>query len=119
MDKIALTGLEFFARHGVHEEETRLGARYVVDVEIELSLEGIPDRLEATVDYAAVYATTQQEVAASRCYLIETLGNRIADRLLREHAHAAAVTVRVHKPHAPLPGVFRDVYAEIRRRRAP
>jgi len=26
--------------------------------------------------------------------------------------------VRVHKPHAPLPGVVRDVYAEVRRERA-
>jgi len=26
--------------------------------------------------------------------------------------------VRVHKPHAPLPGLFEDVYVEVDRRRA-
>jgi dihydroneopterin aldolase len=116
-DKIVLSGLEFFGHHGVAAEEKKMGARYVVDVELELPLQGIPDRLDATVDYGAVFESVRSEVAAERCYLIEALGNRIADRIFREHPRLEAVTVRVHKPHAPLPGVFRDVYAQVQRRR--
>ena len=45
--------------------------------------------------------------------LIEVLTDRIARRLMRDQLLLSRVVVRVHKPFAPLPGVFRDVYAEL------
>lgn len=118
MDKIALTGLEFFGRHGVQAEETKLGARFVIDVEMFLSLEGITDRLEDTVDYSAVYELISQVVTANRYYLIEVLANHIAQQLLEKQPRIQRLVVRVHKPHAPLKGIFRDVYTEVTRERA-
>ena len=50
MDKIVLSGLEFYARHGVFDEENTLGARFVVDVELFLPLPET-DVLSETVDY--------------------------------------------------------------------
>lgn len=49
--------------------------------------------------------------------LIEVLADRIADRLLSDFSRLERVKVRVHKPFAPLPGIFRDVYAEIEKER--
>jgi len=118
MDKIVLAGLEFFGRHGVQAEESRLGARFVIDVEMFLALEGIADNLANTVDYAAVYDIINREVTDSRYYLIEVLANHIADRVLAQQPSIKRLVVRVHKPHAPLKGVFRDVYAEVMRERA-
>ena len=46
------------------------------------------------------------------------LAGNLARRLLREQPLLDAVTVRLHKPHAPLPGVLRDVYAELTLTRA-
>lgn len=115
MDKIVLAGLEFFGRHGVRDEENKLGARFVIDVEMFLSLEGIADRLADTVDYSAVYEIVSHEVTTSRYYLIEVLANRIADQLLEKQSRIDQLIVRVHKPHAPLKGVFRDVYTEVTR----
>ncbi len=117
MGKVALIGLEFHGRHGVFAEETRLGARFVVDVEMEFSFSNILDRVTETVDYSAVYASVQDEVAVRRYYLIEVLANTIAERLMHEQPRLERLNVRVHKPHAPLPGVFRDVYAEVSRER--
>jgi 7,8-dihydroneopterin aldolase/epimerase/oxygenase len=117
MGKVALIGLEFHGRHGVFAEETRLGARFVVDVEMEFVFANIPDRVTETVDYSAVYASVQDEVAVRRYYLIEVLANTIAERLMLEQPRLERLMVRVHKPHAPLPGVFRDVYAEVSRER--
>lgn len=113
MSRVVLEGLEFHARHGVFESEAALGARFVVDAELHWAFAGIPDDLAAAVNYAAVYASIREEVTGERCLLIEVLADRIARRLLREHGRLEAVTVRVHKPFAPLPGVFRDVYAEL------
>lgn len=117
MGKVALIGLEFHGRHGVFAEETRLGARFVVDVEMEFAFAQMHDRVTETVDYSAVYASVQDEVAVRRYYLIEVLANTIADRLMQEQPRLERLNVRVHKPHAPLPGVFRDVYAEVSRER--
>ncbi len=117
MSKVALVGLEFFGRHGVFAEEATLGARYLVDVELEFDFKDIPDTLESTVDYGKVFARVEQEVTQTRHKLIEHLADTLARALLLEHTRLGRVTVRVHKPQAPLPGIFRDVYAEVIRER--
>lgn len=113
MDKIVLFGLEFYGRHGVYDEETKLGARFVIDLELFLFLEKIADRLKETVDYNAVYETVKQEVTISRFHLIEALANCIAEKIFESQPKVKQLIVRVHKPHAPLQGIFRDVYAEV------
>ncbi|WP_457630513.1 dihydroneopterin aldolase [Oceanithermus sp.] len=118
MGRIALVGLEFYGRHGVKPEEGALGARFIVDVELEVPFEGQGDSLEATVDYAEVHRLVAAVVTGERFYLIEALADTIADRLMAAFPGARSLVVRVHKPHAPLPGVFRDVYAETSRRRS-
>lgn len=115
-DKIVLTGLEFHARHGVFEAETSFGARFVIDVELSLEISGRDD-LNDTVDYSAVYELVRKEVTERRFYLIEALAHRLVTVLLGAQPLAQAVLVRVHKPHAPLPGIVRDVHAEVRRER--
>jgi len=118
-DRIVLSGMEFFGYHGVHEEEGKLGARFLVDVELTLALSGT-DSIKHTVDYGRVYALVGSAVTGPRYRLIEALAHHIATLLLTEEALVDAVRVRVHKPHAPLPGVFRDVYVEVfRSRREP
>ncbi|CAM3751759.1 dihydroneopterin aldolase [Deinococcus saxicola] len=113
MSRVVLEGLEFHARHGVYDTEGVLGARFVVDAELYYDFAGLPDELSAAVNYAAVYAAIQEEVTGKRHQLIEVLADRIARRILSDQPGLARVTVRVHKPFAPLPGVFRDVYAEL------
>jgi 7,8-dihydroneopterin aldolase/epimerase/oxygenase len=116
MDRIVLSGLEFFARHGVFAEETALGGRFVVDVEMFVPLADVVN-LEETVNYASVFEAVKLETTEQRHALIESLANRIAARVLTEHALVVRVLVRVHKPHAPIPGVFRDVFVEVDRGR--
>jgi len=118
MGEIALLGLEFYGRHGVRPEEGELGARFVVDLWLEVAFEGKGDRLEETVDYARVYALVEEAVRHRRFYLIEALADHLAETLLQAFPRLLGVRVRVHKPHAPIPGVFRDVYAETRRSRS-
>lgn len=114
MDRIVLSGLEFFAYHGVFPEEAVLGGRFVVDAELFMPLSGA-SRLEDTVSYASVFETIRLETTGQRHALLESLANAIADRILADYAPIARVIVRVHKPHAPIPGVFRDVFVEVDR----
>ena len=115
-DRIVLEGMAFHGYHGVFPEEARFGARFVVDVEMAVELPEADD-LRETVDYAGIYDLVAREVTARRYRLIEALASAIAARVLDHDRRITAATVRVHKPHAPLPGVVRDVVAEVVRRR--
>src|SRR5215210_5319854 len=119
-DRILLTGLAFFGRHGALPAERELGGRFVVDVDATLDLRpaGTSDDLAATVDYAAMYERIRAQVEDTRDSLVEALADRIASDLLAEFHLLEAVTVRVHKPGAPLPGAaVAAVAVEIHRRR--
>lgn len=115
-DRIVLEGMEFHAFHGVYPEEGRLGARFSVDAELELAVSG-DDRLDGTADYSEVYRFIRETVTGRRFALIEALAAALAEGLLETQPLLSAVTVRVHKPAAPLPGVVRNVFVEVTRRR--
>ncbi|MBW6454472.1 MAG: dihydroneopterin aldolase [Trueperaceae bacterium] len=112
MARIVLQGLRFHAYHGVHPEELRFGAPFVVDLELELDLPEV-DELARTVDYGRVYARVAAIVTGERHRLIEALAHRLARDVLAQEPLVSAVKVRVHKPHAPLPGVVGDVFVEV------
>jgi 7,8-dihydroneopterin aldolase/epimerase/oxygenase len=109
--------MRFHAYHGVFAEEARDGAPFVVDVELELDDLPGDDVLGRTVDYARVHARVAELVTGERHRLIETLARRLALDVLDREPLVMAVTVRVHKPEAPLPGVVGDVYVEVRHAR--
>ncbi len=115
-DKIVLQGLEFHGFHGVFPEEAKLGARFIVDAELFVIFPE-QDNHEATVDYSKVYELIKAQVTQERFDLIESLAQAIAKKILTEQSKVQRVITRVHKPHAPLPGVVRDVYVEVDRSR--
>ncbi len=118
-DRIEVRGMRFAARHGVLPEEHDHPQPFEVDVVLELDLEraGRADDLSATIDYGVVFETARAIVEGPHADLIEALAERIAAALLAEHVPVGAVTVRVRKPHAPLPGRFEWAGVEIRRTR--
>jgi len=116
LDKIVLQGLEFHGFHGVFPEEAKLGARFIVDTELYVFFPE-EDKHEATVDYSKVYELIKGQVTQERFDLIESLAQAIASKILTEQSKVKRVIVRVHKPHAPLPGVVRDVHVEVDRSR--
>jgi dihydroneopterin aldolase len=119
-DRIELRGMRFEARHGVLPGEAVEAQPFEVDVvlEIDLATPGTTDDLARTIDYGDVFRRAQAIVEdGPHVALIETLAERIAADVLAAHAAAAAVTVRVRKPRAPLPGDFDWAGVEIRRER--
>jgi 7,8-dihydroneopterin aldolase/epimerase/oxygenase len=121
MDRLLLTGMAFHGYHGVLPAERALGGRFVVDVEAALDLRaaGERDDVAATVDYAALYEEVRAIVEGPPLSLIEAVAERVAQRLLATFPTVQAVTVRVHKPGAPLPGAtFATIAAEVQRSRA-
>ncbi len=114
---VTLEGMEFYAFHGVHDYELERGARFVVDLTMRLPA---PERdaLNEAADYSRVYRVVAGVVTGLRFKLIESVASAVADAVLGSEPRVVSVTVRVHKPHAPLPGVVRDVHCQLERRRA-
>ena len=103
MDKISLEHLEFFAHHGVFEEEKQLGQTFYVSVVLELDLtqSGISDDLEDTVNYGEVYDIVSDITLNNKFNLMEKLAYEIITRIFATFPEVKAVTVRTDKPHAP------------------
>jgi len=115
MDRMLLTGMTFFGRHGAIAAERELGARFTVDAELSLSqtLDGRADRRDQVLDYTAVHEQIRALVEGHPVNLVETLAVRIAQAILTDAA-VQEVTVRVHK--RPLvEGEFKDFAVEVRR----
>jgi dihydroneopterin aldolase len=117
-DRIALTGITVFGRHGVLEHERRFGQTFRIDAELEVDLTtaGASDALTDTVDYGALSAALAEVVRDEQHDLIERLATRLVEVCLSD-ARVQAATVTVHKPHAPVPVTVDDVAVTIRRAR--
>ena len=119
MDRIFLRGMRFMACHGVLPHEREVPQSFEVDVELGLDLRaaGESDDLGNTVNYAKVYDVVSTVLTVARKYLIEAIAEKIADDLLRDFDSLRWVRVTVHKPTAPIDGIFSDVGVTILRRR--
>lgn len=117
MDRIFLRGMRFMTCHGVLPHEREIPQPFEVDVEMGLDLRaaGESDDLDDTVNYAKVYDVVSTVLTVTRKYLIEALAEEIADDLLRDFDSLRWVRVTVHKPAAPIDGIFSDVGVTILR----
>ncbi len=122
-DRISLLGMRFYGRHGVYSFERELGQPFEADIEIETDLAqaGSTDDLTRTIDYCRLYEIAKDVIEGPPRRLMESLAEEIARRVLALAGinPVTAVTVRVRKPRAQLPGTAGAVQVEIRRRRQP
>jgi len=118
-DRIFVTGLLIHAHHGVMEHESKVGQRFVLDLELWIDLEHAArsDKLVDTVSYAAIVESATRAFTAKSHRLVEAAAGAVADALLAASAHVTAVQVTVRKPHAPIAAVFADVGVTLLRHR--
>jgi dihydroneopterin aldolase len=119
VDIIRIAGIKSFGHHGALPEEKRLGQRFTVSVDLEVDTRpaAAADDLTKTVDYAEVIRTVEGQLTGKPVYLIETLAQQIAARILATFPVIKAVTVEVTKPFAPVAAEFESISVKIRRER--
>lgn len=121
VDRVFVHGLVLHGFHGVHAEESRLGQKFLLDLECQVDI----DDAVAGDDYAQAVCygglcDLATEISAQPCKLIETLATRIADAILARYPTVSQVAVTVHKPSAPIRYPVDQVGARIERiRRSP
>lgn len=121
MDKIIVSRLECFGRHGVLAEENSLGQKFIVSAELflDLSRAGKTDDLKKSVNYAEVCRLITDFMKNNVYKLIETAAERLAELLLVTY-DISSVKIRLEKPWAPigLPLEYAGVQVERRWHRA-
>ncbi len=117
-DRIDLTGIKVWARHGVLPDEKANEQLFVLDVGVyfDASRAAGSDDLNETIDYGALANDLHYLVARESHNLIETVADRVATRVL-EDPKAERVIVTIHKPQAPMSVEFGDVSVTVDRSR--
>lgn len=109
----------FYGYHGVHDEERKLGQRFVVSASLftDPDLDSKIRNLDDTVDYTKVYRDIKEIMESKQFHLLESCANTIADKLLHEYILITSVNIRIQKPSVPIQGSLKSVEVQIHRER--
>lgn len=112
---IGLEGARFRAPIGYYEEEQLTGNEFIIDVfvQTDASGAGYTDDLGGTVNYQTIYWLVQSEVKKP-AQLIESLAQRIVDRIEKQFEQVSGVKLKVTKLHPPLGGEVRAASVEMK-----
>lgn len=100
---ITISGLRFYAYHGVEPQERIVGAWYSVELSLHIqALKAIEtDELAGTVNYASVIELVKEEMQIPR-NLLEHLAGCIAKRVMTEFTSVAGASVTISKKNPPV-----------------
>jgi dihydroneopterin aldolase len=100
-DKIFLEKLAVQCRIGIFDWERRIRQKIILDLEFPADIRKAArrDRIQDTLDYKKIAKETLRFVSESSFFLIETLGERLAQHLLKKF-RLREIKVRLSKPGA-------------------
>ncbi|MEO1030809.1 MAG: dihydroneopterin aldolase [Bacteroidota bacterium] len=118
MGIIKVENIRVYAHHGCLKEETIIGSDYRVDVivEADLTTSAQTDALSDTVDYVFLNKVVREEMAVPS-KLLETVAQRILDRIFNEDALVNEASVSVSKINPPIGGDVEMVTIELSEQR--
>jgi len=105
MGIIRVENIRLFAHHGCLTEETKIGSDYRVDLEVKTNLKtsAKTDELSDTVDYVFLNKVVREEMAQPS-KLLETVAQRILNRIFSEDQMVTKAAVSVSKINPPIGG---------------
>lgn len=126
MDTIHIRNLEVFANHGVYEEETRLGQKFIVNADLYTDFTGVYspgpskehtyiEELGNSIHYGIAAKSIVDFLQKNTFKLIETAVQELADHLLLHTENLKSVRIELKKPWAPVKYTMETVSVEIER----
>ena len=101
---ICLKQLQFYAYHGVLEQEKIVGGEYTIDLTLDITAPQkafLEDNLADTINYADVYELVKAEMKIP-VDLLERLAYKIAERLFETFEQIESIKIEVCKINPPL-----------------
>jgi len=102
---IKLKNIKVFSYHGCLDEESKIGSEYRVDLKVhgEINKKNKTDKLADTIDYVHLNRIVKEEMAI-RSKLLETVAERILNRVMQELIMVQKAKVDVSKINPPIGG---------------
>ncbi len=101
MFTVRLNKIQFFAYHGVHEEETVIGNTFEVNMEIFFTAENKIQSLEDTINYTSAYETMKAIFAVPE-KLLETVAQNIVEAVYETDSRIYKINITIDKINAPI-----------------
>ena len=100
---ISLRNVRFHAFHGVLPQERQVGGDFLVTVRVGYPLERAmeTDRVDDTLDYSALYALVEKEMAESS-KLLEHVAGRIVKAVTASFPEVTSVDLELTKLNPPM-----------------
>lgn len=117
MDKIKIKNLEIYGYHGVLPEENEKGQKFLISATLYCDTReaGKTDNLAKTINYGNVSKMIKNFVRKNMFQLIETVVERLAEKMLLTMPKLQKVRLEIQKPEAPIGLPFETVAVEIER----
>ncbi len=102
---LRITGIDCHSYHGCMPEETKIGGRFTVDLDIRMDMSRSveSDELHDTADYVLLHHIVREQMAIPS-KLIEHAAGRILKAVKAAYPQAEEVTVSVTKYNPPVNG---------------
>lgn len=101
MHIIHLHQLNFFAFHGVFEEERKLGNNFVLNIDVYFTNTAPIINLHQTINYVTIYEAVKQRMLIPTP-LLETLAEELATIIVRLDKRITKVNINIQKINAPI-----------------
>jgi dihydroneopterin aldolase len=100
--RIRLDGIRFRSKHGASSSERRLPQDFLATVELSFPASALPatDERCDVVDYDRIASVIVEEATARSCRLLETLAERIVERIFNDFV-ATSVRIVITKSRPP------------------
>ncbi len=117
LDRIHIKNLEVFGKHGVYEEENKLGQKFLVNAAVYTHTReaGLNDDLTKSIHYGELAHFIAKFMADHTYQLIETAAEQMARALLLRFPAMEKITLEILKPWAPVGLPLETVSVEITR----
>lgn len=101
MFTIHLNKCRFYAYHGLHQEESIVGADFEVNLSATFADEGKVTTMKQTVNYVDIFEMVKKHFERPR-QLLETLAQEIADDVYKLDSRVTMVEVQLTKLNPPI-----------------
>lgn len=101
MFTIHLNNCRFYAYHGLHQEESIVGAAFEVSLSASFADEGKVSSIKQTVNYVDIFEMVKKHFERPR-QLLETLAQEIADDVYQIDSRVKLVEIHLTKLNPPI-----------------
>jgi dihydroneopterin aldolase len=105
MITVALNNLQFFAFHGILEEEKKIGNDYLVNVSLDFHENAdLINHINDTINYEYIYQLIRKRMSVPTP-LLETIAMESGNQIHDEFPDLKSIFISIKKMHPPIEGI--------------